>query len=55
MRAAVENSRLLGGFLRSCRKYKIPEGVARKIAETFREEYSYYPRTYGEALLKGCE
>lgn len=55
MRSSFEQGSLPMRFFRSCRRYKIPESVARKIAETFREEYSYYPRTYGEALLKGCE
>ncbi|MGC8618685.1 MAG: hypothetical protein ACP5UZ_08150 [Thermoplasmata archaeon] len=55
MKPGVETSGLPRGFLGSCRKHGIPEGVARKIAETFREEWSYYPRTYGEALVRGCE
>jgi hypothetical protein len=55
MKAAIEKSRLPRKFLSSCRKHRIPESVARKIAETFREEWNYYPRTYGEALVKGCE
>lgn len=55
MKVMTEESRLLRGFLNSCRKHGVPEGVAKKIAETFREEWNYYPRTYGEALIKGCE
>ena len=55
MRPGFEENRLPRGFLTSCRKHRIPENVARKIAETFMEEWNYYPRTYGEALVKGCE
>ncbi|GGM69177.1 hypothetical protein GCM10007108_04130 [Thermogymnomonas acidicola] len=38
------------GFFRSCKRYQIPERVAREIAEAFMAERDRYPRTYGEVL-----
>ncbi len=55
MRAATEKQRLPRGFMGSCRKFRIPENKARELAEAFREELDYYPRTFGEALIRGCE
>ena len=33
------------GFLASCRSEKIPENIAKELAETFMEEKGRYPRT----------